>query len=153
MVRATQNKKESKATGTQTIVPRRQTTKEIKHGVVSCLAKYIKEIVHPDYCELREEIGKHEFLSMRLGLGTYNPDTGDEFALPNWTKVLFILQDCVIVQEVSLTWNVTRFKTHKLMLGEEWQSKFHEWIDADHPRYQDCLDSWEEGMREYGADI
>jgi hypothetical protein len=153
MVRATQNKKQSKATGTQTTVLRRKTTKEIQHGVVSCLAKYIKEIVYPDFSELREEIGKHEFVSMRIDLGTNDPDTGDEFTLPSWTKVLFVLPNCAIVQEVCLTWTATRFKTHKIMYGEEWESKFHGWIDADHPRHQDCLDSWEEGMREYGADI
>ena len=78
MVRATQNKKQSKATGTQTTVLRRKTTKQIKNDVVSCLVKYIQNIVQPDYTELREEIGKHEFVSMRLGLGTYDEDTGEE---------------------------------------------------------------------------
>ena len=58
MVRAQTQKRQSKATGTQTTVLRRKTTKQIKSDVVSCLAKYIKEIVYPDYTELREEIEK-----------------------------------------------------------------------------------------------
>ena len=152
MVRAPQQK-ESKTLGTQTAVLRRKTAKEIKHDVVSCLAKRVSEIVYPDFSQLRDEIEQHEFVSMRLGLGTYNPDNGNEFNLPGWSKVLFVLPNCAIVQEVCLTWNVTRFKTHKILFGEEWENKFHEWIDEDHPRYEDCLDSWDEGMREYGADV
>ena len=97
MVRATQ-KRQTKATGTQTTVLCRKTTKQIQSDVVSCLAKYITEIVHPDYTELRDEIEKHEFVSMRLGLGTYNPDNGNEFVLPGWAKVLYVLPSCAIVQ-------------------------------------------------------
>ncbi len=127
--------------------------KKVRNDIATCVSKMIKETVFPEYKELRAEIAKHPFLSMRLNLGTYNPETGDEFNAEVWSKILFVLPDCVIVQEVLLTWNATRFKTFKINFGEEWDSKFVEFIDEDHDRYSDVLESWDEGMREYGAEI
>ncbi len=127
--------------------------KKLRNDIATCVSKLIKETVFPEYKELRAEIAKHPFLSMRLNLGMFNPETGDELNAGVWSKVLFALSDCAIVQEVLLTWNVTRFKIYKISFGDEWDSKFVEFIDEDHDRYDDIHESWEEGMREYGAGI
>ena len=134
------------------LVPHRRTTKQIKHDVVSCLARKIHELNHPDYSSLRAEIEEHEYVSMRLTLGTYDEDTGREFRGPCWVKVLFVLQNCAIVQEVEMSASVYRFKTYKVMFGDEWTNKFHEWIDqGEHPRFHDVNAAWFDGMAMYGA--
>ena len=115
------------------------------NAVVSSLLR--DYVVQPDYSEKREEIEAHEFVRLRQeGL---NPRTGKEF-LPTWHKVLFTTSDCVIVQEVELTWSLTRFKVRKIPM-EDWNKTFVEWIDADHERFWEVEDCWDKGMRQYGA--
>jgi hypothetical protein len=46
----------------------------------------------------------------------------------------------------------TRFAVYKVPLSK-WEGAFGEWIDEDHSRYYDCHDSYQEGMRAYGADV
>ncbi len=127
--------------------------KKQRNDIASCVSKLIKETLFPDYKDLCEEIQRHEFISMRLNLGRFNPDTGDEFTAPVWAKALFVLPDCAIVQEVQVSYDATRFKTYKVMFGQEWEQKFAEYIGSDHEQYEICLELWQDGMRYYGADV
>ena len=80
-----------------------------------------------------------------------HPETGKKFR-PTWQKILFTTSDCVVVQEVEMTWNVTRFKVRKIPV-EEWDDMFVEWIDADHNRFYDARQCWVDGARMYGAEV
>ena len=114
------------------------------------ISQVISDILQPDYTDLRNEIEKHAFVRMKLNLGTFNPESGDEFTTPVWGKVLYTCKECAIVQELELTWNVARFKTYRIMFGCEWESKFIEFIDEDHPDYDRIgQSSWVDGYRMY----
>ena len=69
-----------------------------------------------------------------------------------WYAVLYVTTDSVIIQDVLLTGDATRFDVHEVKLAD-WSNVFVEWIDEEHNRYVDCHESFVEGMREYGADI
>ena len=117
-------------------------------SIANCVAKIIVETLEPNYSALRKEIERHEFVYMKLNLGKFNPQTGNEFTAPVWGKVLFTCKECAIVQELDMTRELTmhrqatRFSTYKIMFGEEWDTKFVEYIDKDYPRYDSIYSCW-----------
>jgi hypothetical protein len=113
-------------------------------SVENLVAKIIVEKLQPDFTALREEIAKHQFVRMKDDLDC----TGS-----SWNKVLFTTSESAIVQEVELTFNQTRFRTHNVAFGAEWKNKFVNWIDADNECYIIVLDCWERGMAMYGANV
>ncbi len=107
----------------------------------STVASLIVDKLQPDYSTLRAEIERHQFVSMNF----HTPD------YVHWYKVLFTTDYYAIVQQVLLDVGYTRFRTYKIALSAEWDDKFVGWIDEEHERYYDVLDSWNEGMGMYGA--
>tara|TARA_B110000467_G_C17832225_1_gene220538 strand:+ start:59 stop:484 length:426 start_codon:yes stop_codon:yes gene_type:complete len=124
--------------------------KRRKVDLNSVISKVIKDILEPDYTKLRKEIEKTLFVKMKLNLGTFNPESGEEFVTPVWGKVMYTCKECAIVQELELTWNASRFKTYKIMFGNEWDTKFVSFINEDHPDYIHLgLRTWEDGYHMY----
>ena len=107
--------------------------------VSSILETYVQT---PDYSEKRAEIESHTFVTMKL--------PGDR--VPHWYKVLFTTSDTAVVQEVLMTWDQTRFVVTPIPLSE-WDTKFVEWIDEDHQRFWEVDESWQQGARQYGANV
>ena len=106
-----------------------------------CLADLIVEQMQPDYTAIREEIQRHPFVIMKLTRCNH------------WYKVLFTTDYFAIVQELELTVGHSRFKTYKIAFGDEWNTKFREWMDLDQDRYEDALNCWQRGMGMYGARV
>ena len=133
------------ARATQTRTPKKQTSFDINE----CIARVIAHTIRPDYTSLIAEINQHEFVAMRFSLGTFDPETGAEYTATSWGKVLFTLEDCCILESLERIWNSTRFKTYKIKYDGEWETRFVEYIDPGHPRYEDASLCWEEGMFMY----
>ena len=111
-----------------------------------CVNALIGEILQgyvqqPDYSELREEIQKHEYATLRL--------PQDEC---KWFVLLYVTSDTVVIQEAELTFDQTRFKVHIVNLAE-WNGVFCKWLDEDDERYFDVDACYRDGMRMYGADV
>ena len=109
-------------------------------------------VVQPDHSAKLEEIASHEFV--KLQQDAIRP--GGEKWLPTWQKILFTTSDCVVVQEVQMTWNVTRFKVRKIHV-EEWDDVFVEWTDKNQETFYDgefwIRECWNDGARMYGARV
>ena len=125
--------------------PKKQTSFDINE----CIARVIAHTLRPDYTSLIDEINQHEFVTMRFGLGTFDPETGREYSATSWGKVLYTFEGCCIVESLERKWNSTRFETYKIQYDGEWETKFVEYIDPGHPRYQDASQCWVEGMFMY----
>jgi hypothetical protein len=109
--------------------------------VNAMVAKVLKDYVQqPDYSEKRAEIANHEFASLKVHTAN------DKWNGSVWCKILFTTSDAVIVQEVEMTCNKTRFQVYKIEYPE-WDEKFVEWLDDDWV-VRDC---WQKGARMYGA--
>ena len=111
---------------------------------LQCLAQVIIQTITPDYSKLIAEINQHEFIITK-------PEPESQW-LPKWCKILFTTSDTCVVQECELTFTENRFKTWGIPLGE-WERFFFGWIDEDHNRYGDAQMCWDDGMRQYGADV
>ena len=121
--------------------------------VNTLLAKIVKDYVQcPTFEELRSEIEQHKYANLRyhVVMKTRHAETRPD--VNQWYAVLYITSDCVVIQDVLLKCEDTRFAVHVVKL-EDWNTVFMEWIDAEHDRYVDCRESFVEGMREYGADL
>ncbi len=111
--------------------------------VNTVVAKIVGSYVQPtDYSALVEEIGNQRYAALQL--------EGDQ--IPHWYAMLYTTPQCVIVQDVLLKVECTRFRVSKVPLSD-WNNVFKHWIDEDHPRYVDCHSEYEEGMRSWGADV
>ena len=111
-------------------------------SIGNTVANLIVDKLQPDYSTLRAEIESHQFVSMKFHVRW----------CASWHKILFTTDYHAIVQEVLLTSGHTRFRTYKLELSD-WSNKFRGWIDEEHERYYDVLDSWNRGMGQYGANV
>ena len=120
--------------------------------VNSLVAKIIKDYVMGDFEKLIEEIkffGPYGRFQCKLVKDINSTETDSKFR--SVMKVLFVNQDSVILQDVELSGDCTRFGTYKVLL-EDWSKVFQEWEDAD------ACDGWLElcwtaGMRMYGANV
>jgi len=118
--------------------------------VNALIAKLVTDLVNPpNYDALREQIASHDYVLLK-DKQVYRDDCSDTFT--SWYKILFTASDCVVVQAVLLDVTHTRFAVYKVPLSK-WEGAFDEWIDEDHSRYYDCHNSFQEGMRTYGADV
>jgi hypothetical protein len=119
------------------------------NAVVGTLIK--EYVAEPDYTELREEIAKH----------------ADDFVVWDWKpkgeprkgllnreyKVIATTKDCVVLQELQMTWNKTRFQVHVVEL-KLWGEYFVEWLTPEDEKYQFLgVSCWEDGARMYGARV
>ena len=160
MVRA-QQKRQVEPTKTTDAVLCRKTTHQIKYDVVNCLAKYIHEISHPDFSELKADLEQVEFVIMKMYPDEFmtHPETGEQVnvSVPERLKVLYVLDNCAILQELHLNEGDTRYKTFRVMFGHEWDTMFKGWITPVNQEYdgeyQECVDSWKNGICEYGFEL
>lgn len=116
-----------------------------KLDISSVVGVLIKDYVtEPDYSELRQEISEHDgdFVTIHWG-GKLLP----KIYAPQYTT-----KECVILQEVEMTWNVTRFNVYLVKL-EDWERLFVEWISPGHKLYSCMRGAWEDGARMYGAEV
>ena len=81
--------------------------KKMKMDIDSVVGTLVKDFLQkPDYSPLMEEIATHEEDFCNL---TFEGETE-----PKLYKVLFTTDDTIIVQELELTWNRTRFEVRKI---------------------------------------
>ena len=118
--------------------------------VNTVIAKLVTDLVNPpNYDALREQLESHDYVKL-FDKQVYRDDCSDAFS--SWYKILFTTSDCVVVQAVLLEVTHTRFAVYKVPLSK-WGDAIDEWINEDHNRYADCHDSYQNGMRMYGADV
>ena len=109
------------------------------------VAKVLKDYIQsPTYEELKAEIQSQEYARLKLSTDTHP----DGF----WYAILYVTSDSVVVQDVLLKCEDTRFGVHVVRL-DEWEAVFMEWIDEQHSRYEDCHYEFKRGMRAWGARI
>ena len=110
------------------------------NAVVSSLLRDYLAV--PDYSAKKAEVEAHQFVTLKL--------CAEECG--RWFRIQFVTSDTAVVQSILMRFDETRFCVKQIPLAE-WDSKFVEWIDADHHRFYDVEDSWFAGLQEYGADV
>ena len=105
----------------------------------------------PDYSNLMEDINDNHGLDfVTLKSDGICPETGNPW-LPQLFKVLFTTSDTIIVQQVLMTFDTTRFRVRKIH-AEEWADFFESWLKPGDKRYlPQGKFPWENGCRMYGA--
>ena len=95
-----------------------------------------------DYSTLTGLLRQHKYVLLtNKNTPTVRPlRTGQE----NIYRVLFVCVESVIVQEIELTQNLTRFKTERIMFSD-WVNRFVEWGDESEGGWNKIY--WEEGFR------
>ena len=112
--------------------------------IASVVAKYLKEYVQgPDYSKLIAEIREHSYVYSKLQDIDRSPK-----GVPR--RILFINQDSVIVQDIEMRFDSTRFDTYKIMF-KDWDTTFIKWADEESKYWQDRC--WVDGCRMYGAQV
>ena len=101
-----------------------------------------------DWSPLIEEIKKYKYVQLQWKI-LKNPNTTErELKYCNTKAILFIHSDHVIVQDVEMSCNCSRFKVHKVLFTD-WGSVFVKWLGIeDEPRLDRCM---RDGMYMYGA--
>jgi hypothetical protein len=117
--------------------------------VNSVLAKVLREYIDPtEFDQLKAEIGQHTYARLKWKL-LQNPACQNED--PRFSclyRTLFLNERSVIVQEVELGGDRTRFGTYKIMLPE-WSRVFINWGEERRATWDWC---WNEGMNMYRDD-
>ena len=111
---------------------------------LSVVAKLIAETLRPDYSKLIKEISEHEFMWTK-------PNPTSQW-LPVEHRVMFTTEDTCVVQECQLSLGHTRFIVFGIHLSE-WETYFMGWVDDNDGWLGSTIESWDEGMRFYGADV
>jgi hypothetical protein len=119
-----------------------------EYCVNTVIAKIVTDYVAPpNYDALKEEIRQHTYGSFQWKLLDDPTCTDEDPKYSNIQRVLFVNEQSVIVQEVEMTFDSTRFNTYKIML-EDWSRVFIAWAEKRTADWDHC---WDQGCRMYGA--
>ena len=126
-----------------------------KHFCVNTvIAKTLHNYIQaPDYSELMENINEiHAEDFVELKSDGICPATGNPW-LPRYHKVLICTSDTIIVQELGLSRNRTRFRV-RMIPAKDWDEFFISWLAPGDEDYISLgLSMWNQGFRMYGADV
>ena len=108
----------------------------------------------PDFEQLKEEIRAHEFGNFYWEVVKGSRETPTSADHYNCKKILFVNETSLIVQDVELSYDATRFETFKIYL-EDWGKCFATWdLTTRSEPHEESLVSWqriwENGLRHYG---
>ena len=107
----------------------------------------------PDFEQLKEEIRAHEFGNFYWEVVKGRRETPTSQEHYNCKKILFVNETSVIVQDVELSYDATRFETFKIYL-EDWGKCFATWdlttrSESHEQMKVTCARIWKNGFTQY----
>ena len=117
------------------------------------VAKIVTDyVLPPDYTNLMRDINdNHSEDFVKLKSDGICPATGNPW-LPTYYKVLFTTSDTIIVQQIQMSYDLTRFRVRKFH-ASEWSDYFVSWLSHGDEAYNDYKELWDLGAAFYGADV
>ena len=115
--------------------------------ISSLLTGYVQG---PDWSTLREELENHTYVSLQYKILETPSTTEIDPKFSKIMRILFVNTNSVIVQDVEMEFDCTRYTTHKIFF-EDWTKCFTGWEDGR--RKSDWDYCWNQGCRMYGANV
>ena len=119
-----------------------------KMDQASIVAKIVKVCLQgPDFSALKKELRSHEFVRLYWEVVRGLRETPTDSNRANVKKILFVNERSVIVQDVELSADCTRFETHKILL-QDWEKCFESWL-TDPDDILGMRFCWNDGIEMY----
>ena len=112
------------------------------HVVANLLLSYITS----RWTALINTLNEHKYANLQWKILKDRHTTERDPKFSNIKAILFVGEDHVIVQDVELDYDATRFTVYKIMF-QDWESVFVEWGDERELDWDRCM---EDGYRMYG---